>query len=661
MNTTFYALLVGINQYKSPKLHNLNACINDVKAIEHLLQMKFNVPSENILILVDEQATHQAIKSAFQQHLIARAQAWQKNQSENKPIFLFHFSGHGSYITNTNYARASGITEESIVSYDSRTENVFDIKDWELAGFISQLAQCGIDNTIISLDCCHSGSGTRNINRDDIDECIRLCPPDERPQPSQNPNSITRGGCFSPAWNELQNKHVLLAACRYDEQASENRELEHGLMTYFLVHELSHYDSDFPITYQDLQHRLKRQFEEYYLSRDIADKNKQSVQCEGNTQYQIFSGLKVKTELFFPVLKQEGKRVWIEAGFINGLTQTSLVSIYPEQQINYDPSQALAVLQVETLETTKCSGLFITETIKLPKNTKAAIRSLYFGIQRSLFVETNSQHLQDCLQQIDLGSYLSMTNNAKNADFILSTYQQQIKISNRLSALNQAQPIPFEFDIPNICVQLQQTLWHLSRFYNVLELHNCKREQQISMEIKLLNFDKGEPIAIPIPQDKHGQFIVPNEQAIVIEITNHSDRPLYFALFDLSYDWSISQAYPARGERKCISVTHTISLGLSNNAEEQFEFQLPNHLSKLYQILKVIATEDEACFDSLELPELGLPYQQPKVRSGAVSQIDLLLQQTMLTEDTQRSLLKSRSKNLDNQWTTTELAFWIAG
>ena len=138
--TAMVALLVGIDQYASPTIRDLGGCVNDVDTMAQLLRDKFNVPPANIKKLINREATHQAIKQAFRQHLIGQAQAWvQAGRPEPAPAFLFHYSGHGSQALDESGLEPDGL-DETLVPHDSRLNDVYDIKDWELGQLIDELA-----------------------------------------------------------------------------------------------------------------------------------------------------------------------------------------------------------------------------------------------------------------------------------------------------------------------------------------------------------------------------------------------------------------------------------------------------------------------------------------------------------------------------------------
>ena len=81
------ALLVGIDQYGAniPPLHG---CLTDVELQKDLLRYRFGFQDADIVTLTGQQASGEAIKSAFLEHLIAQARLGD--------VVIFHFSGYGS-------------------------------------------------------------------------------------------------------------------------------------------------------------------------------------------------------------------------------------------------------------------------------------------------------------------------------------------------------------------------------------------------------------------------------------------------------------------------------------------------------------------------------------------------------------------------------------
>ena len=90
------ALLIGINQYRSMPLYG---CVTDVELQRELLIHRFGFQASDVLTLTDQQATREAIATAFVEHLI--------EQARSGDVVVFHFSGYGGRV-------ALGATPETV-------------------------------------------------------------------------------------------------------------------------------------------------------------------------------------------------------------------------------------------------------------------------------------------------------------------------------------------------------------------------------------------------------------------------------------------------------------------------------------------------------------------------------------------------------------------
>ena len=81
------ALLIGINQYRQVPLYG---CGIDVELQRELLIHRFGFQPGDILTLIDQQATREAITTAFVEHLI--------RQARSGDVVVFHFSGYGGQV-----------------------------------------------------------------------------------------------------------------------------------------------------------------------------------------------------------------------------------------------------------------------------------------------------------------------------------------------------------------------------------------------------------------------------------------------------------------------------------------------------------------------------------------------------------------------------------
>jgi tetratricopeptide (TPR) repeat protein len=114
-----FAVLVGINKYISKDVKSLKGAVYDVLAFQEVLIKRFNFKNEDIILLLDDEATRSAILNAFNK-LITKAQ----NGSA-----LFYFAGIGSI----NHE-----SKPTIVCSDSREDQGYDIGIDELSRLASK-------------------------------------------------------------------------------------------------------------------------------------------------------------------------------------------------------------------------------------------------------------------------------------------------------------------------------------------------------------------------------------------------------------------------------------------------------------------------------------------------------------------------------------------
>ena len=151
------ALLIGINYINSSDNSlSLNGCINDVKNVKKTLITQMGYLEKDIVMLTDESLLDKK-KHPTRQNilyniymLVFRARI-DRSVSE---IFI-HFSGHGTYIRDTNYDEADG-RDECIVPCDFESRGI--ITDDALQYYLKLIpkqVKC-----FCLFDSCHSGTVT---------------------------------------------------------------------------------------------------------------------------------------------------------------------------------------------------------------------------------------------------------------------------------------------------------------------------------------------------------------------------------------------------------------------------------------------------------------------------------------------------------------------
>ncbi|HEX8750897.1 MAG TPA: caspase family protein [Nitrospira sp.] len=226
------ALLIGIDRYTAEagraaelpvalsRRHwkNLKGAVNDVRALRELLIHRQGFRPQDILVLENEAATRDAIFGAFQQHLIAPANAGDHS--------IFYYAGHGSRVRNSRSMELDG-KDETIVPADANRHagdrSISDIRDKEWDRLFTEVLDRGAWLTAI-FDSCHSGSisrsaapvttSTRFLDEDDRDVAELLEPDLPAHAPGMEP--------------ERRDGALIISAVQEDQQAKETLHVSGG-------------------------------------------------------------------------------------------------------------------------------------------------------------------------------------------------------------------------------------------------------------------------------------------------------------------------------------------------------------------------------------------------------------------------------------------------
>ena len=175
VHASIYAVIIGVNQYDG-SIPNLNAARDDAMRMYQYLRK--NTPSDNIILLTDEKATKENILNAMNIYRYAKP----------GDAILFYFSGHG----------APGFFCPTNISYGTYALYHSEIK--------SAFRKSKAKTKIVFADACYAGT-------------IQ-----SRESHSQNDAELTDG-----------NRILVFMSSRSTETSLEQRYLDSGLYTYYLI------------------------------------------------------------------------------------------------------------------------------------------------------------------------------------------------------------------------------------------------------------------------------------------------------------------------------------------------------------------------------------------------------------------------------------------
>ena len=361
-----YVLLVGIDNY--PNVRPLRGCINDVRAWANYLQERHTADDTlHLKVLIDEQATRNAVIDGFRTHLI--------NAGASDRVLVV-FCGHGSQQAVPREFRAiePDRMNETLVCWDSRLEGSWDLADKELGKLIAEVAQKKPQITIV-LDCCHSGSGVREIveRGSDYIEIIDSNPRYIEPNYAQRPaDSYLVSAPTAPPFTkdslatnrELtqfkwpNGPHTLLAACRNDEKAKECKinGKSHGIFSHFLLEALRQTTQS--LTHQDLFKRT-----EALVKRFVSSQSPQLESIYGDSIDRYFLGDAIATRSPYYIITCDMFYGWVmNGGQLHGLPNitepdTIHLAVFP-----YDSQPDELLVQENALGTAKVATVLANQS-----------------------------------------------------------------------------------------------------------------------------------------------------------------------------------------------------------------------------------------------------------------------------------------------------------
>ena len=665
-----YVFIVGIDKWLWEDMPPLKGAVNDALLMKRVFQERFAVPDENMTTLINEQATRENIVTSFRTELIDRAKAWQASDTDDpSPAFVFLYAGHGSRNTDPTGTQPDG-KDETIVPYDSRLGDVYDIKDWEIAGWLDELTSI-TDNVTVIMDCCHSGSGTRSTEEDL--GTPRICENDERPQQAGRPIEITNdestnkpskpenspknklslktkatkieSGTRNTSAVSKPNRYVLLAACRnfelakeYTVRGEENKRKDvknykQGAFTWFLAQELMSLPPGQQITYHELFERTRFQVHQQYRS--------QMPQCEGDRDRVLFGGARIVSDPLVTVTEAGKRGILIDAGAVHGVSVGAELNVYPPGTRTVDDdTQPIAKLKVVQTQPAR-SRCEVDGDETIEALSKAAFIGSASRLEpHKVYIEISDQSLAksilDRLTEDDLATYVNVVDDIESAKFIVGRKRDALTIRDCTGKLIVK---PANEDTPRESLELlASNVAAICRYHNVLALKNDDKSSALRGKISIefheviddeddSDWDESEQSdgrnildIRPIKRTAEGFPISELGQRVAFEITNHSKLPVYIEALSFGWDFAIvplTEALCGEGVRKRVEPGGTLWLGreaeeylavdLLDEDGEPIDEELYRQFTEVTEPLKIVATTDEPNFRVLKQAGLAMP------------------------------------------------------
>jgi hypothetical protein len=609
-----WALLIGINRYPNfaPR-GQLTGCVHDVEVMRQVLVNSFNFPENHVAVITDEQASREGILGAMRD-LVQRVGP--------DDVVVFHYSGHGSQMTDLEGDEPDGL-DETIVPSDSGRDphENRDIKDDEIYLWLKELTAKTSAVTLI-FDCCHSGT----IVRDDFGGEVRWVEADLRPADQLPPSPIPLafrgqldgGRDVGPSgWLPLGERYVLISGCSQKEKSFEIEEpagVRHGAMTFFLSKELLKAESG--TTYRDVFEAMAPQ-----VSSRCAD---QHPQIEGARDLAVFGVDRIEPMRFVPVVQRSGDRVILGGGAACGLTEGSQWAIYPAGTKAITPEMeplglvALTAVRVVT-----------SEARLLRELQPGAVEWGMRGVEESHALETrmpveviapSGQDVQALIEGIDGSKVLRRAERggyAKARVYLLAPRAIAKNASvPQLGPLREEtwavigedgkllMPVRRRYE-PGVVGLLRENLEKVARYRLVLGLENAASELAGKVKVEILRKTLSGLEAPEAGTD--GWPVFYEGDNVAFKISHLHEKPLFVYLLDLGLTGRVQLVYPAPGAEDCLLPAIALEVGtqpgrgISLYIPDEFPFLSagPGEEVEGIETLKILVTTHPADFQPL--------------------------------------------------------------
>jgi hypothetical protein len=652
-----HALLIGIQDYSASTLRSLQGPHNDIALVRHLLESRFGVPKDNIVVLSDAQATHTRIKQAFAQ-LVERI----------KPgdFVYIHYSGHGSEADDRSDPSGKDQTWVSYGARSGRSKDIddHDVLDKEINTWLIPLYE-KTNRLVFVSDSCHSAT----VSRGEL-VGVRAVPQDPRPHPLAKERFKTAAA-----------SGVRIGAARDIENAVEmvKEHNTYGLFTWFWTAAL---DQAKPgETWDDV---FKRAYTLVTTERGVF----QYPQLEGHGGQAVFGGQ-------FPAqsprvaatrVDEGGRTVRVGVGSINGATAKSIYRLYQpgvSGESRAGPTLELTRVEAYFSEGTVREGDFKVGDLVVEAEhaypfepLKLTVEGDYANAQDSGLVT----RIQGALKGLE---GFTLVSDRSHADWIIRVLRPQRQESDS------GHPAPPSTTLPPSSPDQAPEVWVISPQEELLHekmriaLKDPDRGMQVlqdnlkkfarMQEIKRLA-SRGEPPAIaitvsqlrPLPDCERDCVLLPDEQGreisyrktedypldrlpkaalqqddiLTFTVKNEGKRDYYLYLLNLSRDGGIAAIFPNASEN---AESARLAAGESRNLSQETALLLNTPGE---ETIKVIASRQPIAVSLFE----AQGYEDFRGQRENLNPLERLLAEAMFT----------RGKPIDvreSEWGTWQVVF----
>jgi len=351
------ALIVGVGEYKNDDIKDLKGPPNDAQQIYDLLtgskEIGYDFPKENVCLLVNEDATTQRVKRAFERFLV------QGVREGKNDIAVFYFAGHGSQIKDIDGDEETDRCDETFLLHDARTgsghQYVGDLVDDEFHKMLERL-HAKTKRAVVILDSCNSGTATRGPSGlvarwQDPEDSTKACPEVNEPEAR-----------MESSWRPQAMPNLVALTAASDGTSALERDGQ-GIFTSALLKVLTQ-GTDAPLTYAQVSRQVPPL---------VAADSYQIPYFQGDLNRSVFGSTAGRRPFGWDVKAVKGNKIKLSGVPFPGMGEGAELRIYDGAVTGTaasDPSKAKATVVV-----TKSTSINADAVVSNPESDASGVKS----------------------------------------------------------------------------------------------------------------------------------------------------------------------------------------------------------------------------------------------------------------------------------------------
>ncbi|MGH9311291.1 MAG: DUF7379 domain-containing protein, partial [Vicinamibacterales bacterium] len=506
------------------------------------------------------------------------------------------------------------------------TPGGWDLADKELALLLREVA-AKQPHTVVVLDCCHSGSGTRAAQWGDA---VRRFPTDfrERPVEAFLPGVLEaadRAVAGDSGWDAPSSgQHVLMAACRDDQEAKEYRAgtERRGAFSWFLLDALQ--TAGAGVTYRELHKHAKALVEV-----NVAAQSPQLEATDDKDLDRPFLGGEIVSQDGIYTVRQRADGAWtIDGGRVHGIAppqgneRTELAIFKFGTPIAGVRSAQHAIARAHVTDVLTTESVITTDSGLLAAGStyRAIVTGLPLPLSKVRFTgdPAGIAHLEQAVETASPENTASpyIAAAAQAEDFRVEAVDGRYE----LTRASDGRPLtaPVSSFTPEAARSVIQRLEHIARWARATALSNPAsrlKANDVTLELYAGKDDTrlgGSEIELSYTRNPAGKSVSPSFR---VKLKNNSDRTLYCGLVGLSQMYGVENLFPEGTLRLEAGQEAWVNEGKPLFARIPARLQAEG-VTECTDILKLIATTSEFDVRLLAQPDVDQAYTRSVTRSA---------------------------------------------